>query len=170
VGAAAVIVISAGLGYGPGSIADDVRQRAHQLGLRLVGPNCLGVISPAANLNASFSAHMPLAGDLALISQSGAIVAGLVEWSLSQGVGFSAITSMGDQLDVDFGDLLDYHAMDRSTRAILLYMESIKDPRKFISAARAAARAKPVIVVKAGRHERGAEAGPHPHRRAGGCG
>ncbi len=157
-GAAAAIVISAGLGHGPGSIADDVRQRAHRLGLRLIGPNCLGVISPAARLNASFSAHMPAAGYLALISQSGAIVAGLVEWAVSQGIGFSGITSMGDQLDVDFGDLLDYHAMDRSTRAILLYMESVKDPRKFISAARAAARAKPVVVVKAGRHAEGAAA------------
>src|SRR6185437_3920400 len=96
--------------------------------------------------------------DLALISQSGAIAAGLIEWAAPRSVGFSAVVSIGDQLDVDFGDLLDYFALDRGTRAILLYIESIKDARKFMSAARAAARTKPVIVVKAGRHARGAAA------------
>ena len=101
---------------------------------------------------------MPPAGDLALISQSGAIAAGLVQWAAGRGVGFSAIVSIGDSLDVDFADLLDHFAMDRATRAILLYIESIKDARKFMSAARAAARAKPVLVIKSGRHAQGAKA------------
>ena len=131
---------------------------ARATGLRLVGPNCLGVLAPRARLNASFAARMPRAGDLALISQSGAIAAGLVEWSAARGIGFSAVVSLGDQIDVDFGDLLDFFALDRGTRAILLYVESISDARKFMSAARAAARIKPVVVVKSGRHAQGAKA------------
>src|SRR5580700_3993572 len=119
-------------------------------GLRLVGPNCLGVLVPSVKLNASFAASMPRPGDLALISQSGAIATGLVEWASVRGIGFSAVVSIGDSIDVDLADLLDYFAMDRGTRAILLYIESIKDARKFMSAARAAARAKPVLVVKSG--------------------
>jgi acetyltransferase len=113
---------------------------------------------PRAKLNASFAARMPPAGDLALISQSGAIAAGMIDWAAGRSAGFSAIVSIGDQLDVDFGDLLDYFALDPRTRAILLYIESIKDARKFMSAARAAARVKPVIVIKAGRHAEAAQA------------
>jgi acetyltransferase len=157
-GAAGAIIITAGLGYGPGSLAAAAEQAARRYGLRLIGPNCLGVIVPRAQLNASFAARMPVSGDLALVSQSGAIVAGVVEWAARRKIGFSAIASLGDQLDVDFGDLLDHFALDRATRAILLYIESIKDARKFISAARAAARAKPVVVIKAGRHAQGARA------------
>jgi acetyltransferase len=125
------------LGHGPGSLSE---QAARLKGLRLVGPNCIGVLAPQAHLNASFAARMPAAGELALISQSGAIAAGLVDWAAQRHVGFSEIASIGDQLDVDFGDLLDYFALDRGTRAILLYIESIKNARKFMSAARAAAR------------------------------
>ena len=154
----AAIIITAGLGHGPGSLAEACEKAARATGLRLVGPNCLGVMAPRAKLNASFAARMPPAGDLALISQSGAIAAGMVEWAAGRGIGFSAIVSIGDQLDVDFGDLLDYFALDRATRAILLYIESIKDARKFMSAARAAARTKPVVVIKAGRHAQGAKA------------
>ncbi len=115
-------------------------------------------MAPHANLNASFAAHAPQPGDLALISQSGAIAAGLVEWAANRSIGFSGIVSLGDSIDVDFGDLLDYFAVDRRTRAILLYVESIRDARKFMSAARAAARVKPVLVAKAGRHAQGARA------------
>jgi acetyltransferase len=157
-GCAAAIVLTAGFGHGPGSLSEAVERAARANGIRIVGPNCLGVLVPGQKLNASFSATAPSTGDLALISQSGAIAAGLIEWAAPRSVGFSAIVSIGDQLDVDFGDLLDYFALDRGTRAILLYIESIKDARKFMSAARAAARTKPVIVVKAGRHARGAAA------------
>ena len=157
-GVAAAIIITAGLGHGPGSLAQACEQAARTKGMRIVGPNCLGVLAPGAKLNASFAAHMPAAGELALISQSGAIAAGLVDWAAQRHVGFSAMVSIGDQLDVDFGDLLDYFALDRATRAILLYVESIKDARKFMSAARAAARVKPVVVVKGGRQAAGAKA------------
>ena len=157
-GVAAAIIITAGLGHGPGSLAQACEQAARAKGMRIVGPNCLGVLAPGAKLNASFAARMPAAGELALISQSGAIAAGLVDWAAQRHVGFSAIVSIGDQLDVDFGDLLDYFALDRATRAILLYVESIKDARKFMSAARAAARVKPVVVVKGGRQAAGAKA------------
>jgi acetyltransferase len=157
-GAAGALVITAGLGHGEGSLAEAAERAAHQYGMRLIGPNCLGVMMPGANLNASFSAHMPRPGNLALISQSGAIAAGMVDWATQRAVGFSGIVSIGDQLDVDIADLLDYFAMDGKTRAILLYVEAIKDARKFMSAARAAARIKPVVVVKSGRMAQGAKA------------
>ena len=155
---AAAIIITAGLGHGGGSLADACEKAARATGLRLVGPNCLGVLSSRARLNASFAPRMPPAGDLALISQSGAITAGLVEWSAAHGIGFSAAVSLGDKIDVDFGDLLDFFALDRATRAILLYVELINNARKFMSAARAAARIKPVVVIKSGRHAQGAKA------------
>ena len=157
-GAAGAIIVSAGLGHGPGSLADAAERAARKYGMRLIGPNCLGIMMPGANLNASFSAHMPGKGNLALISQSGAIAAGMVDWAAQRAVGFSGIVSIGDQLDVDIADLLDYFAMDEKTQAILLYIEAIKDARKFMSAARAAARIKPVVVVKSGRMAQGAKA------------
>ena len=157
-GTPAAIIITSGLGHGPGSLAERSAAAARASGLRLVGPNCLGVSLPRLSFNATFAASAPRPGDLALISQSGAIAAGLVEWAATQAIGFSAIVSIGDSIDVDFGDLLDFFAEDRATRAILLYVESIREARKFMSAARAAARAKPVIVVKAGRHSQGAKA------------
>ena len=157
-GSALAVILTAGLGHGTGSLSDQCRTVAGTVGMRLVGPNCLGVLVPGAKLNASFAASMPPPGDLALISQSGAIAAGLVEWAAARAIGFSAVVSIGDSLDVDFADLLDYFALDRGTRAILLYVESIKDARKFMSAARAAARAKPVLVVKSGRQALGAKA------------
>ncbi|MFY9840997.1 MAG: CoA-binding protein, partial [Xanthobacteraceae bacterium] len=157
-GAAAGIILTAGIGHGAGSLADQCEKAARVAGMRLVGPNCLGLLAPFAKLNASFAASTPQAGDLALISQSGAIATGLIEWAELRGIGFSGIVSIGDSIDVDFADLLDHFAMDRHTRAILLYVESIKDARKFMSAARAAARAKPVLVVKSGRHAAGAKA------------
>ncbi len=157
-GTAAGIIVTAGLGHGPGSLAELAEKNARAAGMRLVGPNCLGVLVPRAKLNASFAASAPPAGDLALISQSGAIATGLVEWAAVRGVGFSAIVSIGDSIDVDFADLLDHFAVDRATRAILLYIESVRDARKFMSAARAAARIKPVLVIKSGRHAQGAKA------------
>jgi acetyltransferase len=157
-GAAGALIVSAGLGHGAGSLADAAERVAQKCGMRLIGPNCLGIMMPGTNLNASFSAHMPGPGNLALISQSGAIAAGMVDWAAQRAVGFSGIVSIGDQLDVDIADLLDYFALDRKTRAILLYVEAIKDARKFMSAARAAARIKPVVVVKSGRMAQGARA------------
>ena len=157
-GVAVAVIITAGLGHGTGSIAEAIQQRARKSGLRLVGANCIGVLSPRVGLDASFISRPVMAGKLALVSQSGAIVAALAEWAFDNRVGFSGIVSLGDQIDVDFGDCLDYFALDNSTQAILLYIEAIGDARKFMSAARAAARTKPVIVVKSGRHKAGARA------------
>ncbi|UVF18795.1 bifunctional acetate--CoA ligase family protein/GNAT family N-acetyltransferase [Microvirga terrae] len=157
-GVSAAIVATAGMGYGAGSLGDQVRLAARAHGLRIVGPNCIGVLAPRARMNASFAAHNVRPGDLALVSQSGALAAGLVEWAAQRQVGFSAIVSLGDKVDVDFSDCLDFFSADSGTRAILLYIESIDNAQKFMSAARAAARVKPVVVIKAGRHAQGARA------------
>ncbi|MDN5004660.1 GNAT family N-acetyltransferase [Bradyrhizobium sp. GCM10027634] len=157
-GSAGALIVSAGLDHGPGSLEEAAISAARKYGMRLIGPNCLGIMMPGVSLNASFAAHMPGAGNLALISQSGAIAAGMVDWAAQRGVGFSGIVTIGDQIDVDIADLLDYFAMDHKTRAILLYIEAVKDARKFMSAARAAARVKPVVVVKSGRMAQGAKA------------
>ena len=158
IGVRVAVVLTAGLDRGAGSTQDRIRIEARRHGLRLVGPNCLGVVAPKAKFDASFAATPARPGDLALISQSGAIAAALLEWGEQRGVGWSGLVTLGDKIDVDFGDCLDWFAQDRGTRAILLYVESISDPRKFMSAARAAARTKPVIVVKGGRHRAGAVA------------
>jgi acetyltransferase len=150
-GTAGALIITAGLCHGAGSLAEAANRTARASGMRLIGPNCLGIMMPGVSLDASFAAHMPRSGNLALISQSGAIAAGMVNWAAQRSVGFSGIVSIGDQLDVDIADLLDYFALDGKTRAILLYVEAIRDARKFMSAARAAARIKPVVVVKSGR-------------------
>ena len=157
-GCGAAVIISTGLGHGPGSIAEATAKAARAKGLRLVGPNCIGLMLPAAKLNATFASRLAPPGDLALISQSGGIAAGMLEWAAQQSVGFSAIVSIGDQIDIDIGDLVDYFALDHRTRAILLYIEDVRDVRKFMSAARAAARIKPVVVIKAGRHAAAAKA------------
>ena len=157
-GVPGAVIISSGLGHGEGSLADAVGKAARAHKMRIVGPNCLGMMFPGVSLNASFAARHPAPGSLALISQSGAIAAAMVDWGAEKSVGFSGIVSIGDQLDVDVADLLDYFALDDKTSAILLYVESIADARKFMSAARAAARLKPVVVVKSGRMAQGAKA------------
>lgn len=126
--------------------------------LRIVGPNCLGILNPRIGLNASFAHLQPRRGHLAFIAQSGAVITSVLDWATPRGIGFSHLISLGDMADVDFGDMLDYLVQDEDTQAILLYVEMITSPRKFMSAARAAARLKPVIVVKAGRHEESARA------------
>lgn len=126
--------------------------------LRVLGPNCLGLLSPHLGLNASFAHTDALPGEVAFVSQSGALVTAVLDWAKSRRIGFSHMVSLGERTDVDFGDLLDYLASDARTRSILLYIESIEAPRKFMSAARAAARNKPVIVVKAGRAGNGLKA------------
>ena len=123
--------------------------------LRILGPNCIGLLAPHKGLNASFSHVDALPGELAFVSQSGALVTAMLDWARGRGIGFSHFVSLGEHADVDFGDMLDFLASDPKTRAILLYAESIESPRKFMSAARAAARNKPVIVVKAGRSPQG---------------
>ena len=120
--------------------------------MRIIGPNCLGMVAPAAHVNARFSSAPAREGGIACFTQSGAVAAALMDWAYSHAVGFRYLISLGDMADVDFGDLLNYVATDPGTKAVLLYVESVTSARKFMSAARAAARGKPVIVVKSGRH------------------
>jgi acetyltransferase len=154
-GTRAAVVLSAGLTPDQKQAALDAA-RPHCL--RLLGPNCLGLMTPRLGLNASFAHTAPRAGDIAFVSQSGALVTAMLDWAGARGVGFSHLVSLGERIDVDFGDLLDMLASDAHTRAILLYIESIESPRKFMSAARAAARNKPVIAIKVGRSRNGARA------------
>nr|WP_319390296.1 bifunctional acetate--CoA ligase family protein/GNAT family N-acetyltransferase [uncultured Cohaesibacter sp.] len=154
-GCRGAIILSINMGTGEGSLADEAAEAAARHHIRLLGPNTIGVLSPMAGLNASFS-HVPgLSGDLGLISQSSAIVTSVAEWASHNNVGFSGMVALGDKVDVDIADMLDYFAMDQQTRAILLYIENIRDARKFMTSARAAARAKPVILMKTGRHPQG---------------
>ncbi|MBY0361479.1 MAG: bifunctional acetate--CoA ligase family protein/GNAT family N-acetyltransferase [Phreatobacter sp.] len=150
-GVPAAVVISAldRQGYETATSRLDAAVRGK--GIRLVGPNCFGVIAPHGGVDASFASRQTRPGSLALVSQSGAIAAALLEWAEVRRIGFSGVVTLGDQLDVDIGDCLDYFAADYRTRAILVYIEAIKDVRKFMASARAAARSKPVIVLKAGR-------------------
>ncbi len=161
-GTKAVVVITAGFTEGTDphgrKLNSDMLAAARPHLLRIVGPNCLGVMVPAVGLNGSFGHIDPLPGNLAFVAQSGAILTAVLDWATSRKIGFSHCVSLGDMADVDFGDMLDYLANDFSTRAILLYVEGITGARKFMSAARAAARTKPVIVVKAGRHAESARA------------
>ncbi|MDB5644166.1 MAG: family N-acetyltransferase, partial [Hyphomicrobiales bacterium] len=157
-GVGAAIVITADPSHGDASLKSELARIATETGIRVVGPNCLGVLVPRAKLDASFAAHPAAPGDLAVISQSGAITAALLAWAHERRIGFSGLVSVGDMADIDFADLLDYFALDPQTRAILLYVESIRDTKGFMSAARAAARVKPVIVIKSGRHPRAAKA------------
>jgi acetyltransferase len=161
-GCRAAVVVTAGFGEGESKAGDDLQEQMLEAArphlLRIVGPNCLGFISPVSGINASFAQLTPPSGDLALVTQSGAIATAILDWAAARGYGFSHVISLGDMADVDFGDLLDYLAMDHHTRAILMYVESITQTRKFMSAARIAARSKPVIVVKSGRSEAGARA------------
>jgi len=161
-GTKAAVVITAGFGEGGRehgrTLSQTMLAAAKPNLLRIVGPNCLGIMVPGIGLNASFGGTSPLAGHLAFVAQSGAVITSVVDWATTRGIGFSHLVSLGDMADVDFGDMLDYLANDRKTRAILLYIEAVTHARKFMSAARAAARMKPVIVVKAGRYAAGAKA------------
>ena len=153
-GTRAAVVITAGI---RGDLKQAMLDAARPYTLRVQGPNCVGLMLPRIGLNASFS-FAPLAGDIAFLSQSGALITGIVDWARGRNIGFSHVVSLGDMADADFGDLLDYLAGDPQCRAILLYMESVTNAPKFMSAARRAARSKPVIVVKAGRSSSGAKA------------
>jgi acetyltransferase len=159
-GVPTAIVISAGFSeLGAEGRALEQKIRTIALGkIRIIGPNCLGIIHPPSGLNASFASSMAEPGRIALLSQSGAICTSILDWARERNIGFSTFVSVGTMLDVDFADLIDYFADDPNTSSIVLYMESSGDVCKFISAARAAARTKHVILVKSGRHEAGAKA------------
>jgi acetyltransferase len=154
-GTRAACIVTAGI---RGELAQRMLDAAKPYVLRIVGPNCIGLLLPIVGVNGSFAHIAPISGDLVFLSQSGAIITSVLDWAAGHGVGFSQMVSIGDMSDVDLGDLLDYFAGDVKSRAILLYLESITNARKFMSAARRAARAKPVIVIKAGRHAESAKA------------
>ena len=150
-----IIIISAGFketGKAGIMLEGEIRNEIRKFeGMRVLGPNCLGVIVPSLKLNASFAAEMPAHGNIAFISQSGALCTSVLDWAIEGKIGFSYFVSIGNSIDVEFGDLIDYFGEDENTHCIILYIESIQNPRKFMTAARAFARKKPIIVYKAGR-------------------
>ena len=156
-GCRAAVCLTAGLTKDNG-LRQQMLDAANPHLFRIFGPNVLGLILPHAKLNASFSHMNANPGGIALLSQSGAMITSIIDWAADKEIGFSALVSLGDMADVDVGDCLDMLANDRHTRAILMYLESIPHPRKFMTAARAASRLKPVIAIKAGRHEKAAKA------------
>src|SRR6202162_3152928 len=150
------IVISAGFKErGPGGVAleQQIQEQLRRGSMRLLGPNCLGLMNPTMGLNATFAKDAPRVGNVAFLSQSGALLTAILDWSQREEVGFSAIVSTGSMLDVSWGDLIYYFGDDPHTKSILLYMESVGDARSFLSAAREVALTKPIIVIKAGRSE-----------------
>jgi acetyltransferase len=160
-GVHAAVILSAGFaeaGEAGDRLQKAAMEHARQYGMRIVGPNCLGVMRPQSSLNATFSHNIAHPGHMALVSQSGALCTAVLDWAQSHGIGFSAMVSLGGAADVGFGDVLSYLALDPHTHSILLYIEGIADARRFISGLRIAARLKPVVVVKAGRHAAGSRA------------
>ena len=156
-GTRAAVVLSSGMGDGRSARGRGLRQAmldaAHPYLLRLLGPNSAGLLAPGLGLNASVATSGALPGRIAFVSQSGALMVGVLDWARTRGIGFSHFIALGDAADVDLGDVLDYLASDGATGAILLYLQDLRYARKFMSAARAAARSKPVLVLRAGRED-----------------
>jgi acetyltransferase len=160
-GVTSIIIITAGfgeLGAEGKRLQQEVLDIARRYGIRIIGPNCLGVIRPSGRLNATFGDGTVKDGNLALLSQSGAVCTAILDWAKVQDIGFSTVVSMGGAADIDFGEVLDYLATDSKTTGILMYVEGIRDARRFLSGLKAAARLKPVILIKSGRHEAGCKA------------
>ena len=160
-GVRAAVVISAGFsetGPAGAKLERALLENARRHHLRLVGPNCLGLMRPALGLNATFARGAALPGSLGLVAQSGAVCTAMLDWARPNGIGFSSVVSLGGSTDVDFGEIIDYLIGDPATEHILLYIEGVRSARRFVSALRAAARVKPVIVQKVGRHPAGSRA------------
>jgi len=156
-----MLILSAGFretGVQGRRLEDKVTELVRHYGIRLMGPNCLGIIRPDQGLNITFGNNNAKPGNLAFVSQSGAICTAILDWAEQNDIGFSTVVSTGIAADLDFGDYLDYLVSDPKTKAILLYIEGINNSRRFMSSVRAAARIKPVIALKVGRHAAGAEA------------
>jgi acetyltransferase len=161
IGVPGAIIISAGfkeIGEEGVKLEEEIMTYARQGDMRIIGPNCLGVMSPISGLNATFAGAMARPGSIAFISQSGALLTAVLDWSFRQNVGFSAFASLGSMLDVGWGDLIDYLGRDPKTSSIVIYMETVGDARKFLSAAREVSFQKPIIVIKPGRTEAAARA------------
>jgi acetyltransferase len=160
-GVGGMVIISAGFreaGQSGRKIEDEIAAIRARYGMRIIGPNCLGIIRPHANLNTTFLRRNPEPGRIAFISQSGALGSAILDWAVSSNVGFSAFLSVGSMLDVDFGDLIDFLGEDPFTRSIIVYMESVGNARRFMRAARGFARKKPIVVIKPGKYAEGARA------------
>ena len=160
-GVKAAVIITAGFGETGAEGAALERQlleNARRYGIRLIGPNCLGIMRPSLGLNATFNKGAANTGNIAFVSQSGALCTAILDWAQRNDVGFSSVVSMGSSTDVDFGEILDFLVSDPNTHSILMYIEGIRNARTFMSALRAAARIKPVILVKVGRHAAGSKA------------
>ncbi len=156
-----VIIVSAGFketGPEGKALEEKCVELAKKYGIRIVGPNCIGIIRPRNNLNATFLDKMPKQGNIAFLSQSGALGSAILEWAIHENIGFSNFVSVGSMIDVDFGDLIDFFGSDPKTKSILMYIEGITEARKFMSAARHFARTKPIIVVKSGKFSESAKA------------
>jgi acetyltransferase len=156
-----VIIVSAGFketGPAGKALEEKILEASKKYGIRVIGPNCIGIIRPRNNLNATFLDKMPKPGNVAFLSQSGALGSAILDWALHENIGFSNFVSVGSMLDVDFGDLIDYFGSDPKTKSILMYIEGITEARKFMSAARHFARTKPIIVVKSGKFSESAKA------------
>jgi len=157
-----VVVISAGfreIGEEGRKLEEQVLEEQKKFdGMRILGPNCLGIIVPGISLNASFAAATPQKGHVGFISQSGALCTSVLDWAIEEGIGFSYFVSVGNTIDVSMGDLIDYFGSATETRSIILYIESISEAREFMSAARAFARTKPIVAYKAGRFAESAQA------------
>jgi acetyltransferase len=157
----AAVILSSGFaeaGAEGRALQETVLATAKRGGVRLLGPNCLGIMRTDRGLNASFARTPALAGNLALVSQSGAICGAILDWAHGARIGFSSVVSLGGAIDVDFGEVLDFLVADQATDAILLYVEGIRDARRYVSALRAASRVKPVIALKVGRYASGSKA------------
>ena len=160
-GVKGIIIVSAGFKEtGPAGKALEMKilEAAKRYNIRIVGPNCIGIIRPRINLNATFVDKVPKPGNIAFLSQSGALGSAILDWAIHENIGFSNFVSVGSMIDVDFGDLIDYFGSDPKTKSILMYIEGITEARKFMSAARHFARTKPIIVVKSGRFSESAKA------------
>jgi acetyltransferase len=167
-GVEGVVIISAGfkeIGEEGIQLESEIERIRKKYGMRIMGPNCLGFVRPPLDFNATFLRGKPPAGDIAFISQSGALGSAILDWAISAGIGFSMFASLGSMIDVDFGDMIDFLGDDMATRSILIYMEGVGNARKFMSAARAFARRKPIIVLKPGRFAESAKA-VHSHTGA----
>jgi len=158
-GVSNAVILSAGFEDKAGKkLQQKMTATANTYGMRLIGPNCLGILRPEIGLNATFSKNQAIPGNLALVSQSGAICTAVLDWAEANDVGFSQVISTGDAADIDFGEILDFLALDPKTKSILLYIEGIADARQFMSGLKAAARMKPVILLKSGRMPEGTKA------------
>lgn len=156
-----VIILSAGfreVGVEGVKLEEEIKRIQAKHDIRILGPNCVGLIRPQVNLNATFLRDNPTPGQIAFVSQSGALGSAILNWAMSARIGFSMFASLGSTLDIDYGDMIDHLGDDANTRSIIIYMEGVGNAKKFMSAARGFARSKPIIIIKAGKHAAGAKA------------